>query len=58
MLGLPTGERWRFTVEGATAAIEESVYFAGVVGARRTAQIVLHLTVDEDALVRWQIEQV
>ncbi|MFX9532671.1 heparinase II/III family protein, partial [Acinetobacter baumannii] len=25
-LGLPTGERWRFTAEGATLTIEESVY--------------------------------
>jgi uncharacterized heparinase superfamily protein len=57
-LGLPTGERWRFTAEGATLTIEESVYFAGVVGARRTAQIVLHLSVDADALVRWRIEQI
>ena len=58
LLTLPTGEAWRFTAEGATLAIEDSVYFAGVVGARRTAQLVLHLTVAEDSLVRWRIERI
>lgn len=57
-LALPTGETWRFTAEGAGLSIEESVYFAGVVGARRTAQIVLHLTVTEDTRVSWRIERV
>ena len=54
-LTLPTGETWLFTAEGADLMIEESVYFAGVVGARRTAQIVLHLTVTDEARVRWRI---
>ncbi|WP_232630475.1 heparinase II/III family protein [Methylobacterium sp. Leaf118] len=57
-LTLTTGEAWLFTAEGATLALEESVYFAGVVGARKTTQIVLHLTVVEDARVRWRIERV
>ena len=55
-IGLATAKR--FAAEGATPTIEESIYFAGVVGARRTAQIVLHLSVDADALVRWRIEQI
>ena len=49
----PHGEVWRFEAEGADVAIEESVYFAGLTGARRTDQIVLHLTVTEPARVRW-----
>ena len=47
------GEVWRFSAEGADVAIEESVYFAGTVGARRTGQIALYLTLTEDARVRW-----
>lgn len=57
-LTLATGEAWRFTAEGGTLALEESVYFAGVVGARKTTQIVLHLTVAEEARLRWRIARV
>jgi uncharacterized heparinase superfamily protein len=49
----PLGEVWEFRVEGAAIAIEESVYFAGLSGARRTDQIVLHLRVEETTQVRW-----
>jgi uncharacterized heparinase superfamily protein len=49
----PLGEVWDFRAEGAAIAIEESVYFAGLSGARRTDQIVLHLRVDETTRVRW-----
>jgi uncharacterized heparinase superfamily protein len=53
-LSTPAGEAWHFLAEGAEAAIEESVYFAGLTGARRTDQIVLYLTIQEDARVRWR----
>jgi uncharacterized heparinase superfamily protein len=53
-LSAPSGESWRFTAEGAEVAIEESVYFAGLTGARRTDQVVLYLAVSEDARVRWR----
>ena len=49
----PLGEVWEFRAEGAAIAIEESVYFAGLSGARRTDQIVLHLRVEETTQVRW-----
>ncbi|GEP04427.1 heparinase II/III family protein [Methylobacterium oxalidis] len=52
-LGLPLGEVWDFRAEGADIAIEESVYFAGLSGARRTDQIALHLSVGEGARVSW-----
>ncbi|MET0256967.1 MAG: heparinase II/III family protein [Methylobacterium sp.] len=45
---------WDFSFEGAEVAIEDSVFFAGVAGARRTSQIVLHLTVTDSARVRWR----
>ncbi|MGU3538255.1 heparinase II/III family protein [Methylobacterium sp. A54F] len=56
-LAAPLGEVWRFRAEGADVAIEESVYFAGLTGARRTDQIVLHLTVAEEAEVRWSFDR-
>nr|WP_204262585.1 heparinase II/III family protein [Methylobacterium sp. BTF04] len=52
-LVLPVGEVWHFGAEGADLALEESVYFAGLTGARRTDQIVLYVTVADGARVRW-----
>nr|WP_282103524.1 heparinase II/III family protein [Methylobacterium sp. 37f] len=49
----PIGEIWHFGAEGAQVALEESVYFAGLTGARRTDQIVLYVSVTEDTRVRW-----
>lgn len=54
----PLGEVWRFSAEGAVVAVEESVYFAGLSGARRTDQIVLHLRVGDPARVSWSFERV
>lgn len=51
------GEVWQFQAEGAEIAIEESVYFSGLTGPRRTDQIVLHLRVSDDAEVRWSFER-
>ena len=51
------GEVWHFRAEGAEIAIEESVYFSGLTGPRRTDQIVLHLRVSDDAEVRWSFER-
>ncbi|WP_336485473.1 heparinase II/III family protein [Methylobacterium nigriterrae] len=53
VLTLPLGEVWDFRADGAALAIEESVYFAGLTGARRTDQIVLHLRVGETTRLRW-----
>lgn len=47
------GEVWLFDAEGAEVRIEESVYFAGLSGPRRTDQIVLYLAVTDAAEVRW-----
>lgn len=47
------GEVWLFDAEGADLRIEESVYFSGLSGPRRTDQIVLYLTVTDGAEVRW-----
>jgi uncharacterized heparinase superfamily protein len=52
-LSLPIGEVWHFGAEGGEIALEESVYFAGLTGARRTDQIVVYLSVADDTRVRW-----
>jgi len=52
-LALPLGEVWRFRAEGAAVSIEESAYFAGLTGPRRTEQIVLHVRVDGPTELRW-----
>ncbi len=51
------GEVWTFRAENAEIALEESVYFSGLTGPRRTDQIVLHLRVSEDVEVRWSFER-
>jgi uncharacterized heparinase superfamily protein len=51
------GEVWTFRAENAEIALEESVYFSGLTGPRRTDQIVLHLRVSEDIEVRWSFER-
>ncbi len=51
------GEIWVFRASGAEIAIEESVYFSGLTGPRRTDQIVLHLRVSDDVEVRWSFER-
>ena len=59
-LSSPLGEVWRFSAEGAAVAIEESVYFAGLSGARRTDQIVLHLRLGidgEGSEVHWSFRR-
>ncbi|GJE28994.1 heparinase II/III family protein [Methylobacterium organophilum] len=53
-----SGEVWRFSADGADVAIEESVYFAGVVGACRTEQIALYLALTEGARIRWRFVRV
>lgn len=60
-LATPQGEIWHFGAEGAEepidVAIEESVYFAGLTGARRTDQIVVYLTVGAGARVSWSFSR-
>ena len=43
-VSLPGGERWRFTVQGASLTVEEGTYFACSAGPRPAMQIVLRLS--------------
>jgi len=43
LLALPDGDLWLFTADGQTVSLEESVFFAGPAGPRRTEQMVIRL---------------
>lgn len=51
---LGNDEQWRFSVEGATLSIEESVFYADSAGPRSSQQIVLRGMFPADAEVRWK----
>ncbi len=53
LLALPDGEIWLFAAEGLRADLEESIFFAGSSGPRRTEQIVLRLGERAGARVNW-----
>jgi uncharacterized heparinase superfamily protein len=57
LLVLPNREAWQFTAEGVDAGLEESVFFAGSDGMRRTEQIVLALDTAATPQVRWRFER-
>jgi len=49
------GDTWVFTCAEAVPEVEESIYFAGLGGPRRTRQIVLAFKASEIAEVHWQL---
>ena len=57
LLVLPSREAWQFAAEGVDAGLEESVFFAGSDGMRRTEQIVLNLDTAATPQVRWRFER-
>lgn len=56
-LTLATGEEWEFASPGVTPALADSVFFAGLAGARRCDQIVLALEVAETTTVAWSFRR-
>jgi uncharacterized heparinase superfamily protein len=48
-------DSWAFTCEAVTPAIEESIFFAGLGGPRRTNQIVVSFKASEFPEVSWQL---
>ncbi len=48
------GGTWLFSVEDAELAVEESIFLAGVAGARRTSQIAIYLSLTESTRLRWR----
>lgn len=53
-----SGEHWRLTATGATASIEESLYFADAAAARRGRQVVLRAQCCGATEVRWTLERI
>jgi len=47
-------EAWTFECRGVTAEVEESIFFAGLSGPRRSCQIVLSFDAAECAEVEWR----
>ena len=55
LLDLPNGESWRFALEGALLAIEESTFFVDSAGPRRALQIVARGATFGETEVRWSL---
>jgi uncharacterized heparinase superfamily protein len=51
-------ESWAFTTAGVAPVIEESIFFAGLSGPRKTRQIVLSFKASEIPEVRWQFTRI
>ncbi|TGT33246.1 heparinase, partial [Mesorhizobium sp. M4B.F.Ca.ET.169.01.1.1] len=54
-LAAAQGDSWVFTCAEVVPEVEESIYFAGLSGPRRSRQIVLAFKASEIAEVHWQL---
>lgn len=52
------GVRWRFGSIDIPPTVEESIFFAGLAGPRRSRQIVLAANAAEAPVIRWRIERI
>ncbi|EKF19148.1 heparinase II/III family protein [Nitratireductor pacificus] len=55
-----TGEAtdtWLFTAESAAPVVEESIFFAGLGGPRRSRQIVLYAAASEQSEIHWRLQK-
>jgi uncharacterized heparinase superfamily protein len=57
LLAHSQGEAWIFTALDCTLSIEESIFFSGPSGARKTEQLVLHVPLSGMSQIRWQFER-
>lgn len=55
VLAAPRADRWTFTCNEVEPQVEESIFFAGLGGPRRSRQIVLAFKASEFGEVRWQM---
>lgn len=49
---------WSFTNDAVEPAVEESIFFAGISGPRKSRQIVLHFRVSETDEMQWRLKKV
>ncbi|TIW81737.1 MAG: heparinase, partial [Mesorhizobium sp.] len=54
-LAAAQGDSWVFTCAEVVPEVEESIYFAGLSGPRRSRQIVLAFKASEITEVHWQL---
>lgn len=54
VLGAPGADYWMFACDGILPAVEESIYFAGIAGPRRTRQIVLSFKASAIGEIQWR----
>jgi uncharacterized heparinase superfamily protein len=58
LLRLGNGAGWRFTAEGGTISVEDSVYLGEGIHPRKTKQIVIRQTMDADSLqINWNLHE-
>lgn len=57
VIGAPQADNWVFSCAQVEPAVEESVFFAGLGGPRRSRQIVLSFRASEIAQVQWTFER-
>ncbi len=50
-------DTWLFTVENIVPVVEESIFFAGLGGPRKSRQIVLYTAASENPEIRWQLRK-
>ncbi len=55
VLAAPHGHRWMLSCREVVPEIEESIYFAGLAGPRRSRQIVLSFRASEISELSWQL---
>lgn len=54
VMGAPEQDFWVFSCDDVAPQVEESIFFAGIAGPRRTRQIVLAFKASEIGEVRWR----
>jgi uncharacterized heparinase superfamily protein len=58
LLSAAGGDVWAFSADRVEPAVEESIFFAGLIGPRRSRQIVIAWRASELPEVRWRLERV
>ncbi len=56
VLALPDGDLWLFEAGGLQIGIEESIFFASP-GPRRTEQLVIRSTTENDKIIKWSLSR-
>jgi len=58
VLKSPSGELWVFTCAEVAAAVEDSIFFAGIGGPQKSRQLVLSFRVSGHAEINWRFARV